>query len=290
MKKIYKTARKLRRSEASAKAIRDVFTAHGYSFVAADQFLLREVTKDKYPFVRWFWMGGVTYLFAITLFGLSKRLGLSVQQQSVNLATLALALFVVGFLFRPKPQGRVRRRVFTTMELLFPAACIALFAVLLGHPGWVAPNLPDGGAFMSTLWPFMWLGTWLGPQVLAVVVLLIGHYALLNIRTSFFVHRQDLVTDAWRKLLRMHYREALIHADFVPEEHANNLSIKIVKLLTANSEWNSKSVIEIYALGRQVHVEPTGGGGAVLLATALTSSPSEGLPKTIEVGPLEHDK
>ncbi|RUO44268.1 hypothetical protein CWE15_03615 [Aliidiomarina taiwanensis] len=290
MKDMYKKARSQRRNGASAQVIRDLFREQGFSIVDADQFLLRETTKNKHPFVRWLWFAGGAYLWALVLFVLSKSLGFTVQQQSVNLGTLALALFAVGFLFRPKPQQLKRRTAFTVVELLFPAACIALCAVLFAHPGWPSPRLPDGGALMSTLWPLMWLGAWLGPQVLAVVALLIGHYALLNIRTSFFVYLQDRVTEAWRKRLRVYYRDQLIQAEFVPENYANNLSVKIVKLLTSHTEWNPKSVIELYALGIQVHVQPTGGGGAVLVATALASSATEGMPKTLEVEALELDK
>ena len=275
VKKTYKQAAKKIAKGASDTNVRELLSVAGLTVYEADQFILREKTKRSFFPIRWSAMLMATYVWAALLYlglytaGLYAEL--SIQRQSVNIATFALALFVVSLLFRPKPQGRGVRALFTTIELAFPGALIALSVVLFQHPGWPLPNLPDGGAFASTLWPFLWIGAWLGPQILAVLILFIGHYGLLNIRTSYFLNRQNLLLEQRKEALRGHYQTAIEQAGFVPAAQVANLAQKVVKLLMSNNDWNPKSTIEIYSIGQQIHVQPLGGGAAVLTSSAMLS-------------------
>lgn len=275
---IYKLVNKKFKQGADDATLRALLGRAGLTVYDADQYILRAKTKASFFTVRWpvillgcyFWAG----LLYAGLHYAGRYTELSIQTQAVNLATLALALFIVGLLFRPKPQGHGARNIYTTLELSFAGALVALTLVLLQHQGWASPKLPDGGAFASSVWPLLWLGAWLGPQVLAVATLVMGHYAVLNIRTSYFLNRQSLLLEQRRIALREHYQATLEQSEFVPAEQATNLAQKLVKLLLTNSSWNPKSTIEIYSLGKQIQVRPLGGGGAVLTATDISPPPA----------------
>lgn len=276
-KKIYKDINKQLKQGADDTTIRALLVAAELTVDEADQYILREKTKASFLSVRWpaiilgcyIWAG----LLYAGLYYAGRFTELSVQKQSINLATFALALFIVGLLFRPKPQGRGARNLYTTLELAFAGALIALTVVLFQHHGWASPKLPDGGAFASSVWPLLWLGAWLGPQVLAVATFVIGHYALLNIRTSYLLNRQSLLLEQRRIALREHYLSRLEQTEFVPAEQVAGLAQKLVRLLLSNSAWNPKSTIEIYSLGKQIHVRPLGGGGAVLTTSDISPAP-----------------
>ncbi|MCO4320541.1 hypothetical protein [Aliidiomarina quisquiliarum] len=297
----FKHIKKLLRQGADDIRLRTCLVAEGLTLAEADQYILREKTKASFFSVRWpaMLLGG--YLWAAFLYAGLQFAGhyteLSMQTQAVNLATFALALFVVGLLFRPKPQGRAARNIYTNFELAFAGSLIALTFVLFQHKGWASPRLPEGGAFASSIWPLLWLGAWVGPQVLAIVTLFIGHYALLNIRTSYFLHRQGLLLEQRREALRAHYQVKLAQAKFVPTEQVANLAQKLAVLLLSNAAWRPKPTVEIYSLGKQIHVRPLGGDGAVLTVTELSPPPvilaneqarAMTPPQTeLEVAPLE---
>lgn len=276
-KNILKKVRKNIKQGVDDAAARALLKQAGLTVYEADQFILHEKTKASFITVRWPVVLLGCYSWAAVLYGTlhmaRSYIDLSLQRQSINLATLALALFVVSLLFRPKPQNRRMRNIYTSLELAFTGALVALTVVLLQHPGWRTPSLPDGGALASTLWPLLWLGAWLGPQVIAVLTLFVSHYALLNIRTSYFLHRQRLLLDQRREALRSHYQRCLSKVDFVPAEHVNNLALKLVNLLLLNRAWNPKLTIDIYSLGKQIQVQPLGGGSALLTATDIAPTP-----------------
>lgn len=276
-KSILKKVRKNINLGVDDAAARAQLKQAGLTVYEADQFILQEKTKASFVTVRWPVVLLGSYCWAALLYAtlhyVKVYADISVQRQSINLATFALALFVVSLLFRPKPQNRRARSLYTSLELAFTGALVALTVVLLLHPGWNTPNVPDGGALASTLWPFLWLGAWLGPQVLAVVIFFIAHYALLNIRTSYFLYRQSLLLEQRREALRSHYQCCLSKVDFVPAEHIDNLALKLVNLLLLNRAWNPKSTIDIYSLGKQIQVQPLGGGSARLTATDISPTP-----------------
>lgn len=246
------------------------------SLYETEQFFLQMQTKQSFLSVRWPVFFILSYVWAALFYAALQAVTvyteIKVQQQVVNLATFAGVLFVLSVLFRPKPQGLSLRRMYTLFELAFPGTLLALAIFLFQHPGWQAPDLPDGGAFASTLWPFLWLGAWLGPQVLALASVVLAHYALLKLRTSYFINRQNLLLEQRKKALQQHYQQQLAVAEFVPAEQIKLVAQRVVNILLSDTSWNPKSTIELYALEQVVHVQPLGGGGALLTLSSLLAA------------------
>lgn len=278
---IYKWARSFLILGAKPRDIHRYLEASGWTLRQADAFFFREKTKQSFQYIRLSQFLLSSYAFACCFLGLMAVIDFYTQLttpiKTVNMATFALALFVVSLLFKPKPQEEKKRFYYTCLELLFPGALFALAVLLILHPGWQVPGIPQGGAFESSIWPFLWLGAWLGPKVLALVTCVVSHYIVMLIHASYFEHRYQLLLEQYQKRLRRYYRKYLLQSEWMPYDHVQTLTHKIVKQRFAEHKWQDALSIDLYQVGIQVQVHYQPLGAVEIRLNDLTYSEGEGL-------------
>lgn len=120
---------------------------------------------------------------------------------------IALALILA----RPKPHTFPARSYVTLLEYALVASMLAVTLILLRHAGWQLSTQPPQG-LLAVAWGIGWVAAWLGPELIAIVVLVLAHWFGLQWYLDYRQYCWQWLQDRSQSQLSQRFAEALAKA------------------------------------------------------------------------------
>lgn len=158
----------------------------------------------------------------------------------VNSVCLVL-LWVALLIARPKPQQPRSRTIYAALEYLLVGFTFSLAVILFLHHGWhLSADAPTG--FAAIAWGIAWIGAWLGPMVIGVLTLLLGHWLWLSIYIDYRSACWQFIQEDRTKALLKELLQAIQVDGFLRPKDAEYVGRKLI-------HWHSTAPWKPFDLG-----------------------------------------